>query len=26
MKHKNIKTRTYSTESQYICHSQYAVV
>jgi len=26
MKHKNIKTRTYNTESQYICHSQYAVI
>jgi len=26
LKHLNIKTRTYNTESQYTCHSQYTVI
>jgi len=26
LKHKNIKTRTYNTESQYTYHSQYTVI
>jgi len=26
LKHQNIKTRTYNTESQYTCHSQYTEI